>query len=251
MSEKQKEKEDPEDVILDHFYHSHPLGLAVVGNHSGRCYGCRKYIYPKETAYRCRKQCWYPILHEECAEMPREITLSMHPQHTLIQKEVWHIPTCQLCKKDIIRIGYYCTTSDRCGFQVHVGCAQNIAAVRSSMDHPSHPHQLTQLWRPGRSCYFRCDACGIVQKGSSYICSDCQYWIHESCATLPTTKDFPHLHRHPLSLAFHVPPEYIRFDFQCHVCYKDLLPRYWVYHCKTCRYVVHIKCATGNISDNV
>ncbi|KAH6819569.1 hypothetical protein C2S51_003172 [Perilla frutescens var. frutescens] len=190
--------------------------------------------------------------------MPREIRLAAHPQHTLIQREMrgWRTPKCAVCEKDIDWIRYDCISSDPCGFQVHVGCAQNLSVVKSSMDHPSHPHQLTLLWRPGRSASLRCDACGTVQKGNSYICIDCQYWIHESCAALPPTGDFHH-HHHPLSLIYHLPLEYIKFDFKCGICFKVLHPRYWVYGCQTCRYVVHINCAitaspasTSNIDVN-
>ncbi|KAH6794851.1 hypothetical protein C2S52_005328 [Perilla frutescens var. hirtella] len=188
--------------------------------------------------------------------MPREIRLAAHPQHTLIQKEMMYVPKCEICRSQIERIGYYCTSSDPCRFQVHVGCAQNLSVVKSFTDHPSHPHQLTLLWRPGRSTSLRCDACGTVQKGNSYICIDCQYWIHESCAALPPTGDFHH-HHHPLSLIYHLPLEYIKFDFECRICFKALLPRHWVYGCQTCRYVVHINCAitaspasTSNIDVN-
>ncbi|KAH6796532.1 hypothetical protein C2S52_021086 [Perilla frutescens var. hirtella] len=182
--------------------------------------------------------------------MPREIKHSLHP-HTLIQKEVWNIPTCAICEEDIVRIGYYCSISDSCNFQIHVGCAQSAAVVqrsaggeRSRMNHPSHPqHELTLLWRPGRSCLFRCDACNTVQKGSSYICIVCQYWIHESCAALPATLQYHHHRDHPLSLAYQLPLEYIKYNFKCDACFKDLLPIYWVYHCALCRYVVHINCA--------
>lgn len=245
--EKEKEKNDEEES-LDHFYHRHPLTLSEVGWRSGRCDGCRRYIYPGEIAYVCRENCSYPILHEECAEMPRQIRLALHPQHTLIQKEVMYIPKCAVCGTSIMCIGYYCATSDLCGFQVHVGCAQDIGVLQSCIDHPSHPHQMTLLWRPGRSCLSRCDACGTIEKGNSYICIICQYWIHESCAKLSTI-EFYHHRNHPLSLVYRLPQEYIKFNFKCDICYKALLPRYWAYHCEICRYVVHIKCATKMSSD--
>lgn len=251
MSEK---GEGTEEVTLNHFYHEHPLSLNVlIDTRYGPCYGCGRYIFAGDTAYKCRDKCRsYLLLHEECAEMPREITLSMHPQHTLIQKEdMYDAPECVFCEKTIYRIGYYCTSSDLCKFQIHVGCARSGDIIhaatgereRSCMNHPSHPHhELTLMWRPGRAASLWCDACGTIEKGNFYICTVCQYSIHESCATLPDPLIHPQ-HEHHLSLVYHLPQEYAKFDFWCDVCFKLFLPKNWVYHCPICRYIVHIKCA--------
>ncbi|XP_057779772.1 uncharacterized protein LOC130998367 [Salvia miltiorrhiza] len=242
MSEKGKN----EVIELDHFFHKHPL---ILTERAGRteydlCSGCWRYIFSGETIYRCR-DCSSPTLHEECAEMPREITLSLHPQHTLVQKESRR-RSCSVCGKGIRGIGYYCSSSGSCQFQIHLGCARSMdvmGAAAAGNQHPSHPqHELKLLWRPGRAASLRCDACSTIHRGNSYLCTVCQYSINESCAALPATLDH-HLHGHPLSLAYCLPLDYIKWNFKCDVCFKDLLRKYWVYHCEICRYVAHINCA--------
>ncbi|XP_047952294.1 uncharacterized protein LOC125197814 [Salvia hispanica] len=117
------------------------------------------------------------------------------------------------------------------------------AAASGSTKHPSHPrHELTLLWKPGRAASLRCDACGAIHRGNSYFCTLCQYCISQSCAALPASLDRHHLHNHPLSLAYRLPLEYLKYHFKCDVCLKVLLPRYWVYHCRICRYVAHLNC---------
>ncbi|XP_042059691.1 uncharacterized protein LOC121804243 [Salvia splendens] len=118
------------------------------------------------------------------------------------------------------------------------------AAASGLTKHPSHPHhELTLLCKPGRAASLRFDACGAIHRGNSYFCTFCQYCISQRCAALPATLDRHHLHNHPLSLAYRLPLEYLKYDFKCDVCLKALLPRYWVYHCGICRYVAHINCA--------
>ncbi|XP_047937765.1 uncharacterized protein LOC125185289 [Salvia hispanica] len=120
------------------------------------------------------------------------------------------------------------------------------------MAHPSHPQHELHFSKKTRWCPFLCDACGATEKGDSYTCNICDYWIHERCALLPESKEFPH-HHHSLSLAFYPPLEYIRYEFVCGICSTNLPLRRWVYHCVLCRYVVHLNCATsifGNENEN-
>ncbi|KAL1564054.1 hypothetical protein AAHA92_06459 [Salvia divinorum] len=260
MSEKGKEmKKEEEEVILDHFMHEHPLVLTETIVES-ICDSCRRRFYG-ELGYSCSKKCGSDfVLHEECAEMPRNITHPTHPpQHTLTQKKM--AGNCAVCETNMRgEVGYHCSNS-ACEFHLHLRCASSMGVLyvvpdlNHSTTHPSHPQHQLRLWRrPGRSCSFRCDACGTREMGSSYVCVACQYWIHESCAALSVTARFPH-HHHSLSLDFHFPIEYAVFNFKCDLCRKPLMRKHWVYHCRLCRYVVHIKCAimassTPNALDN-
>ncbi|XP_042059690.1 uncharacterized protein LOC121804242 [Salvia splendens] len=95
MNEKEKEE-----VVLDHSAHVHPLILTKSASNSiYGCFGCEKYIFSGETIYRCRDECSNRTLHEGCAVMPAEITFSLHPQHTLVQrpKGVWSGYSCAIC----------------------------------------------------------------------------------------------------------------------------------------------------------
>ncbi|XP_047963673.1 uncharacterized protein LOC125208141 [Salvia hispanica] len=251
--------------MFDHWMHEHPLTL-VETQRGDQCYGCEQPFSSGEQAYGCSKRCWdsklfrdSKLFHEECVSMARKIQHPLHPQHILIQKrhQFWwererHSLKCEWCERCIWGICYRCTSSG-CKFQMHLRCAQGGDVVDATKDdddeqrravihHPSHPKHELKLLR--RWCSFKCNACGTTRKGSSYTCINeaCQYWIHERCASLPLTierKD----HHHSLSLSFHVPLEYIKFDYKCDVCSKFLFPQYWVYHCQLCRYIVHIQCA--------
>ena len=257
MSEEEKniEMEEDEREMIDHWSHEHPLTL-VDTRVLEYCYGCEVRFGSGEQAYGCSVDgCEYSkLLHQECAAVAREIRrpLHHHPQHILIQCHEPDLGVCHICGSTIWSIGYKCT-SLQCGFQMHLRCAHDSDLIdaatrdvdeqrRAIIRHPSHPSHDLKLFR--RRCSFKCDACGATRKGSSYTCAadDCQYWIHEKCASLPqnlTRED----HHHSLSLSFQVPREYIRFDFKCDVCSISFLPNYWIYHCPLCRYIVHVKCA--------
>ncbi|KAL1534179.1 hypothetical protein AAHA92_30395 [Salvia divinorum] len=251
------------EVFLRHFLHPHPLILTVAdvtGDDRPQCDVCRSDIFSGQTIYRCsHHNCSSDqiTLHRECAEMPREISLSSHPQHALIQKQLPYRriirvapmiipPSCAVCTHMIEGgKGYSCSSSDSCDYHIHIRCAHSMDVVGepSFTKHPSHPrHELTLLRRP--EALLRCDACGVIHRGNSYICTVCPYCINESCAALPLALDCGHLHGHPLSLAYRLPLEYVKYRFKCDVCFKDLSPNNWVYHCGVCRYVAHINCAT-------
>lgn len=232
-----------EEVSIDHFIHEHPLTL-IQPESDHRCYGCRRNFWV-EAAYGC-KQCDNKLfLHTDCAEAPREIMHSMHPYHTLLQKLGDNSRGCAACEIIFEGIGYFCTSSG-CDFQIHLRCGlvsgmKHVADEQIYIQHRSHPqHQLTLV---KKRLSFNCDACGTVETGRSYVCVACQYWIHEGCTALPDTVDHHHHHHHPLSLAFHLPKEYVNHLYLCGVCHKDLLLSRWVYHCPSCRYIAHIKCA--------
>ncbi|XP_047963897.1 uncharacterized protein LOC125208348 [Salvia hispanica] len=253
MSEKvENEIEEEEREMFDYWNHEHPLTL-VEAPRGGYCYGCLSYFTRGEKGYGCSQKCGYErLLHEDCAVAPRKIRHAMHPQHILSQQ----LNTkggvrgfCSICQRYAWGIFYRCTSAE-CTFAMHIRCAQGsdimYAAAeggKRTIHHLSHPeHQLLFL---RRSCSFKCDACGTTgAKGSSYACTndDCEYWIHERCASLPQNIQREE-HHHSLSLSFHVPSEYLRYDYRCDVCSKRLVTNHWVYHCVLCSYVVHLSCA--------
>ncbi|XP_047963790.1 uncharacterized protein LOC125208252 [Salvia hispanica] len=236
--------------MVDHWNHEHPLTL-VEAPAGGYCFGCLMLFRRGEKCYTCSQECGYErLLHEDCAEAPRKIRHAMHPQHILTQ----HIRTgpllkcCSICQSYVLGIFFRCTSAE-CAYVIHIRCAQGSDMMypaegdKRTIHHPSHPeHQLLFL---RRSCSFMCDACGTTgAKGSSYTCTNdvCEYWIHERCASLPHTIEREE-HHHSLSLSFHVPPQYLRYDYHCDVCLKRLHSKKWIYHCELCSYVVHLNCA--------
>ncbi|XP_047964227.1 uncharacterized protein LOC125208618 [Salvia hispanica] len=237
--------------MVDHWNHGHPLTL-VEARGGEFCYGCLTYFRRVEKGYGCSQKCGYgKILHEECAEAPRKIRHAMHPQHILTQ----HLKTgavegrCSICQSYVWGIFYTCTDAE-CSFVTHIRCAQGSDMMYPAEDgeeqqiisHPSHPKHGLRFLK--RSCSFKCDACGTTRRGSSYLCNrdDCQYWIHERCASLPQNIQRED-HNHSLSLSFHVPPQYLRYNYRCEVCINKLNSKQWIYHCELCSYVVHLNCA--------
>ncbi|KAL1538060.1 hypothetical protein AAHA92_26845 [Salvia divinorum] len=253
MSGKLENEIEEERKMVDHWSHEHPLSLVVIDSRSlWRCDGCSGGFRGGEKGYACSQKCGYDVLlHEDCAEALRKIRHAMHPQHTLIQQfdsAYSQMRRCSICQHYAGRISYGCTSAE-CTFRVHIRCAQGSDVMyaaegdKRTIRHPSHPeHQLLFL---RRSCTFKCDACGTTRdKGSSYTCTDdaCEYWIHERCASLSQNIQRED-HNHSLSLSFHVPPQYLIYNYRCEVCMKILLSKHWIYHCELCSYAVHLSCA--------
>ncbi|XP_047962149.1 uncharacterized protein LOC125206984 [Salvia hispanica] len=254
MSEKvENEREEREErEMVDHWNHEHPLTL-VEASGASFCYGCLTSFRRGEKCYECSQKCEnYVLLHEDCVEAPRKIRHAMHPQHTLTQQSSLdgvEEGRCSICQMNAWGIFYRCTSAE-CAYMMHIRCAQGSDMMygaedeeRSIIHHPSHPNHELKLFR--RFCTSKCDACGTTHaKGSSYTCTApaCQYWIHERCASLPQNIQRED-HHHSLSLTFHVPPQYLRYNYRCEVCSKRLISKYWIYHCELCRYAVHLTCA--------
>ncbi|XP_047938078.1 uncharacterized protein LOC125185567 [Salvia hispanica] len=241
-----------------HMFHEHPLSLIPYSSQNRFyeywCYGCWRNILPGDATYGCSRGCGsLTLFHKECMEMPREIVHPIHPSHPLtLHDSRYGLQMCAVCEGYVYGLGYRCSQGGCDGLCIHMGCADDVLNDKKEkepiMKHPSHPHEL-RFSKKTRWCPFPCDACGATEKGDSYTCIVCDYCIHESCALLPLSKDFPH-HQHALSLAFSPPREYIQYEFDCGICSTTLPLRRWVYHCPLCRYVVHLNCATSTLVDN-
>ena len=246
-----------------HWNHEHPLAPVDIQRSIRVCDGCLKPFGRGEKCYGCSQECGYDVLlHEECAEAPRKITHAMHPQHTLTQQysPVEWQTRCSVCQGYVACISYGCTSVE-CMFVMHISCAGGSDMMYEAEDgegsiihHASHPKHKLELLR--RRCSFKCDACGtthaIGSSCSSYTCTDdaCEYWIHERCASLPHTIQRED-HNHSLSLTFHVPLQYLVYNYRCDVCSKRLISKFWIYHCELCSYAVHITCAfTKSLPDS-
>ncbi|PSS10032.1 Nucleoredoxin 1-2 like [Actinidia chinensis var. chinensis] len=107
--------------------------------------------------------------------------------------------------------------------------------------HFSHPH-LLQPSQVAESEEIHCSGCEQPLSGQAYSCTkpNCDYFfLHESCFNLPRQlchRSHPH---HPLSL---LPfPAYPSGSFSCNAC--DQVGRAFVFHCATCQFDLHVKCA--------
>lgn len=228
---------------LKHFSHEkHPLILAAQLQQDDQkpinsvCYGCEKPIL-EEPTYKC-SECNI-FLHKTCAELPREMmNHPLHPDHPLKLLPNSPYPKdrsclCDACRQPWNSFVYHCY---RCNFDLDILCA----FPQGKVEHPSHEHPLTLVQRRAS---FACDACGTKEEQQSYICTTCTYWIHRSCALLPTI-NHRKPHEHPLSLAYSFPIEYRRYEIPCDICFEKIPFQNFVYYCGPCRYFVHLKCMT-------
>ncbi|KAL1534307.1 hypothetical protein AAHA92_30496 [Salvia divinorum] len=246
-----------EDTFL-HMLHEHPLSLipdsAKKSDYTPWCYGCLRYFLPGDATYGCSIRCAFRwLLHKECMEMPGEIMHPLHPSHplTLCNPDYYLFQStkCAVCGEYAFGLWYRCSQGGCEGLLIHLGCAGFHSDKQPQMEHPSHPQHQLQFSK--KLTVFPCDACGSYEKGNSYICTLCDYLVHESCALLPLSAHFPRHHpAHSLSLAFSLPSEYIIYEFDCAICSLTLPLRRWVYHCHLCRYVVHLNCATSTFDND-
>ncbi|XP_042008606.1 uncharacterized protein LOC121757161 [Salvia splendens] len=239
---------------VGHMCHEHPLGRILLESahqtdYYTVCYGCDRFFRAGDATYGCSITCGFRwLLHKECMEMPRQITHPIHPSHPL-SLAISGSTKCAVCGGDLHNLAYRCSQGECDGLWIDLGCAGGLNDTQPLMDHPSHPQHELRFSSKTRWCPFPCDACGATEKGDSYTCNICNYWIHERCALLPESKDFPH-HHHSLFLSFSLPSEYIKYDFDCGICSKTLPLRRWHYHCHLCRYVVHLNCAFDNQNES-
>ncbi|PWA64717.1 C1-like protein [Artemisia annua] len=162
--------------------------------------------------------------------------------------------TCGICRQRIAK-GFFYETYGRdearflcCSncFLVEFACKREYDAIQEKatikLQHEGHPqHSLTLMLRP--AC-LRCDACKTEEKGLFYECNSCDFWIHETCASLPPTIDLPHHHpKHPIVLVYSLPDKFYKYVYYCKFCNEYIRRNEWLYHCANCRYFAHIKCA--------
>ncbi|CAL5430895.1 unnamed protein product [Camellia sinensis] len=221
---------------LKHAKDEHPLILSEEKNDDRKifCNGCAQLI--SGFTYSCRICSFF--LHKFCAELPAEIKHPMHPQHplTLLSRrpiELFVNPSSvqrSLCFKSYV---YGC---EICGFDLELDNALRV----HSIEHKSHEHPLSPLLS---LALFTCDACGTKHQGISYMCNTCSFWIHQDCASLPTT--FKHGgHGHRLTLAYSPSDINLKGPRDCRICKEQLEDYYWFYHCEGCQYFAHLKCST-------
>ncbi|KAE8702985.1 Pentatricopeptide repeat superfamily protein [Hibiscus syriacus] len=81
-----------------------------------------------------------------------------------------------------------------------------------------------------------CFVCGKALEGWSYSCKECKFYLHKGCAQLDLIPplNYPFHPQHPLTL---LP----KSTYRCNLC--GWLCRDYAYHCATCEFDLHIKCA--------
>ncbi|OMO68957.1 Zinc finger, PHD-type [Corchorus olitorius] len=98
-----------------------------------------------------------------------------------------------------------------------------------------HPMEFTEEHKKGSDEVY-CSRCGDPIEGSCYSCSDCKFYLHETCSDLPLNINHP-LHEHALNLQVKSP-----YPTQpaCDLCSEQ---EGFFYHCSPCQFDLDVKCA--------
>ncbi|KAE8677647.1 hypothetical protein F3Y22_tig00111504pilonHSYRG00073 [Hibiscus syriacus] len=82
-----------------------------------------------------------------------------------------------------------------------------------------------------------CSRCGEMATGSSYSCSECEFYLHKKCGEAPLDILHPFHRDHPLVLL--PKPSYEGGRAFCSFCLKTC--EKFLYHC-SCDIDLHVKC---------
>ncbi|GKV40155.1 hypothetical protein SLEP1_g47822 [Rubroshorea leprosula] len=97
--------------------------------------------------------------------------------------------------------------------------------------HCSHAHPLVLMEEKSKSKEAFCSACRELITGSSYICSQCEFYLHKTCAGLPNEINHPLHLQHPLILDAKL--QDVSSKFCCSFCRKG---KGFVYRYSSCQF---------------
>jgi hypothetical protein len=139
-------------------------------------------------------------------------------------------PNCNGCRKKISGPNYSCK---KCGdFIIHKSCSELPWELKHPL-HPEHPLILTHAYFNGSD--HKCDGCNREPIwGFSYHCSDCNFSLESTCASLPLTVQAKIHPEHPLTLMRR------SLSFTCDANGKE--DKCMFFLCAICPFLVHIEC---------
>ncbi|XVF83392.1 hypothetical protein PTKIN_Ptkin16aG0481700 [Pterospermum kingtungense] len=242
----------PPPIIEDKIHHEHPFTLLQkqVSLACDACGTLGNYI-----PYVC-STCNI-MVHKKCISLPQIIQFFRH-HHPIFQTyfleehgfESWE---CKHCYEEVNTEhgSYFCS---KCNYIVHVNCAleqphfynvvdtietdeamemsfQHVTAT--SIKHFSHYHNL--IMSEDIVGDKQCDGCLLPISASYYCCSQCNFFLHKSCAELPKKK---HIWYHYHRRLFRLTSGCIS---QCAICvYKT---SGFAYNCDECEERHCLRCA--------
>ncbi|MCO5559283.1 hypothetical protein L7F22_012879 [Adiantum nelumboides] len=201
--------------------------------------------YPNTTGTFVCNLCWEPgcgpvylclhcnvNIHAACAASTKQQTHFSHPLHPLLLHHVGNF--FRRCGSCSLPIKSWCFACISCNIYIHSLC---VKAPRFVVHH-SHPHPL-QIFNTSASNSHRCNACTKPLKDQVYLCTSCEYGLHQFCATLSL-----HIYKHPKH-----PNHILRLScrplngksFVCSGCNEE--QKGWQFHCKICDYSIDAECA--------
>ncbi|WRX26210.1 DC1 - like 10 [Theobroma cacao] len=105
-----------------------------------------------------------------------------------------------------------------------------------------HPHVLSYNEATEQHKSLLCNACCQEVFGQHYACEDCEYYLHETCTTLPYEVSHPLHRQHPLKLFADIG------EFPCYQCGDHSGGFFYI--CYPCDFKLDLKCAMTPIAPN-
>ncbi|KAK3026785.1 hypothetical protein RJ639_040263 [Escallonia herrerae] len=197
------------------------------------CYGCLQQINPEQAFFSCR-ECGDFFLHRTCEELPWQTEHPMHP-HALLtllpHREAGpdSLCLCHVCGRDWERFTYSCGD---CKFYVCIFCT-----MLSKIKHVSHDHLLIPSEVEGNDEEVVCYGCQkAIADHQVHSCSACNFFLHKTCAALPTQVKHYLFHLEHLLTLFPHPPN----SGRCNVCEESC--KEFTYYCELCNFSACISC---------
>ncbi|CAA7050965.1 unnamed protein product [Microthlaspi erraticum] len=231
-----------------------------------------------DHVYNCLP-CNY-MIHGKCIYLPRVIKITRHHHRLSLTSS---LPagdfSCGVCRKAVkVNYGQFSCTKG-CKYVVHSKCATRndvwdgidleglpeepdeedtksfVKIDAYTIQHFSHEHflRIQEMEKPEDRENKFCQACILPIKVSDifYTCMECDFILHEVCASLPRKKHHP-IHKHPLNLLQPFPPK--RYDLwfntfaegmaKCSGCKRTTCG--FVYQCgeRGCEFQLDVRCAS-------
>ncbi|GLU00042.1 hypothetical protein SLE2022_174370 [Rubroshorea leprosula] len=233
-----------------YFLHEHPLHFFEEWSNN---------VHGETRGVKCSSGCGQPItaqfyscidckffLHKSCSELPLNITYLFHDNHPLTllaNAPQWAF--CDFCGNLVNGFVYHCSSYE---FDLDIKCAllpQFRNGDLPKVDHHIHVEHplffiknLSHEVKLASSRY--CSVCleHLSSDASFYTCVVCKLFLHKSCSEteLPLNINHPFHEKHTLTLDF-------LKQNSCQFCHNGPSDVGLFYHCSSCRFNLHIKCA--------
>ncbi|CAH2060034.1 unnamed protein product [Thlaspi arvense] len=172
------------------------------------------------------------IYHYRCIQLWRR-PLFNHPLHSnhMLKVKATSAANCIVCKMNIPKHGYTCQYISNCNISFHIEC---IKAVGISTTVKFHIHYLYNFWKEDLRLTQACSVCAKPCGVSFYGCVDCNFNAHVECVGMATNVKSQQ-HQHSVV-------QYDNTDNKksCSLCGSECSD--YIYRCKHCDDVFHIKC---------
>ncbi|XP_028089972.1 uncharacterized protein LOC114290295 [Camellia sinensis] len=199
----------------------HPHPLIICENKTIFNFPCSACRQPINGSWICVCLECNCLLDESCAQWPSQIDHPLHPQHPLTLLVHHHFDSasnrCSACGKVLVGFTFHCSD---CNFSLDPCCAsliplssqnsQGRAIGREAEEEEfqiqqlSHRHPLIPCEMTIKGYTITCDACRLhFEEDSSvvYVCLECKFLLHKSCADLPLKVKHSFCHpQHALTL---------------------------------------------------